>query len=310
MPKSKAISIPISQAGFPGGLTVLMAVYGRDDPSLFEMAIDSVFRNTLVPNAFVLVVDGPTPPGLGRTIRRAAERHGVCTLHLEENVGLAAALNHGLALVQTEWVARADADDFNMPYRFELQAQTLRRATHSLDLIGGAIVEVDRRGVPLACRDAPLNHDGIVQRLQTRNPFNHMTVAFRTAAVLKAGGYPPIYLKEDWGLWAAMIAQGARCANVSDVLVRATAGREMYRRRGGIRVARSEWALQQQLLRHGYKTRPLALLHGGARAAVALLPATARAWIYRLFLRRRPSSQELQVASNHLPSGEKIEDDR
>jgi hypothetical protein len=30
-------------------------------------------------------------------------------------------LNYGLSFVKTEWVARADDDDFNLPNRFEAQ---------------------------------------------------------------------------------------------------------------------------------------------------------------------------------------------
>jgi hypothetical protein len=45
--------------GFPGGFTVLMAVYGKDDPKLFTKALASVFDNDLKPDHMVLVVDGP-----------------------------------------------------------------------------------------------------------------------------------------------------------------------------------------------------------------------------------------------------------
>ncbi len=270
---------------FPGGFTVLMAVYGRDEPQLFERAVESVYGNTLPPDDFVLVVDGPTPQDLERVIERCVSGHGIRAVRLPENVGLANALNQGLSLIRTAWVVRADADDINLPYRFERQAEALQRAANAIDLSGGAIVEVDENDSPLAVREVPLDHSQIVAFLGRRNPFNHMTVAYRTAKAREAGGYPNIHLKEDYGLWASMIARGAKCGNLRDVLVRATAGRGMYRRRGGLRYAKSEWDLQLHLFRLGHKNLFSAIFDGWVRASVFFLTPRLRGWVYERFLR-------------------------
>jgi len=280
---------------FDGGFTVLMSVYRGSDAELFERAVESVYLNSVLPDDFVLVVDGPISPALERVIHRCTNARAIRTVRLPENVGLANALSHGLRLVRTTWVVRADADDLNMPHRFERQAEAVKRTPSQVDLIGGAIVEVDKTGAALAVRDVPLAHEAIVGRLQTRNPFNHMTVAFRTASVLEAGGYPNIVLKEDYGLWATMIARGARCANLGDVLVTATTGRDMYRRRGGFRHARSEWDLQVHLYRLGHKSFAAAVAHGLLRAAVAFLPARLRGWLYERHLRQQPPVTDLSV---------------
>jgi glycosyltransferase involved in cell wall biosynthesis len=273
---------------FPGGFTVLMAVYGRDDPELFRRAVESVYQNTIRPDDFVLVVDGPVPAPIDHLIEHFSARHGMRTLRLLSNVGLAKALNQGLALVRTDWVTRADADDVNLPDRFAKQAHAIRRIANQVDLLGGAIVEVDRQDVPLATRHVPLEHRDIVRRLATRNPFNHMAVAYRTKTAVAAGGYPDIHLKEDYGLWASMIAGGAQCLNLEDILVKATTGRDMYRRRGGVRYARSELDLQLHLHRLGHKGLPSALAYGCVRASVSLLPPGLRAWIYENLLRKAP----------------------
>jgi glycosyltransferase involved in cell wall biosynthesis len=264
-----------------------MAVYRRDDPRLFERAVESVLANTLQPDDFVLVVDGPVPDTIEHVLRRLEHRGVLRTHRLPGNVGLARALNAGLEHVGTEWVARADADDINLPDRFERQALAIAASGGRLDLVGGAIIEVDRTGEPLAVREVPASEEDIARRMRTRNPFNHMTVAYRTAMVKRVGGYPVIDLKEDYALWAAMLASGARCANLADVLVHATTGREMYRRRGGLRHARSEVGLQVHLHRHGHKGLLSAVGCGTARAAVSCLPAGARGWMYERLLRRK-----------------------
>lgn len=273
--------------GFPGGATVLMAVYGRDDPALFQRAVDSVVANSVRPDDFVLVLDGPVPDPLGDRIADFQRRRVLRAIALERNQGLARALNRGLAEVRTEWVLRADADDLNLPDRFEAQARAIQDAGGELDLVGGAITEVDRDGTPIAVRDVPTSETAIIRRVRWRNPFNHMTVAFRTSLARQAGGYPEIFLKEDYAFWATLLALGARCRNLDRVLVHATTGREMYQRRGGLRHAASEWSLQLHLHALGHKTLPSAVATGLFRAGGSCLPSRMRGWLYQRALRSR-----------------------
>ena len=117
--------------------------------------------------------------------------------------------------------------------------------------------------------------------LRRRNPFNHMTVCFRRDFIRAIGGYPAIALKEDYALWAKAIARGARVANLPQVLVRARAGSELVLRRGGLRYARSELALQALLWREGGQSAWSSLLAGCARAAVFAVPPVLRQFVYR-----------------------------
>lgn len=262
---------------------VLMSVYGRDDATLFDQALCSVYANTQPPVQLILVQDGPLGPDLLAVVDRYRHHPGFTLVELPHNVGLAKALNEGLRHVTSPFVLRADADDVNLPDRFEKQLPLLA-AGH--DLVGGAIQEVSRDGRPIAIRMPPLEETAILRFARRRNPFNHMTVGFRLDMVLACGGYPDLHLKEDYGLWAAMLARRARVANLPDILVRATTGREMYQRRGGLRYVRSEVSLQRQLVRCGLQTWPSALLTGLMRSTVFLMPAGWRGLIYETLLRR------------------------
>ena len=268
--------------GFPGGFTVLMAVYRADSVRLFLRAVESVYANRLRPDHFVLVVDGPIATELDAAITEVASRHRLEVLRLAENRGLAEALNAGLQQVRTEWVVRADADDWNLPDRFERQAEVV---TDGLDLMGGAILETDQDAKPVAIRRTPTQHEDIVRYARARNPFNHMTVAFRTRLARECGGYPVLRLREDYGLWALMLHRDARTMNLPTILVHATAGLGMYRRRGGLRYARDEFQLQRHLVRCGLKGPVLGAFHAISRAVVFLLPAAVRGLIYRRVLR-------------------------
>ena len=265
--------------------SVLISVYQKDDPALFKRALQSVYDNSLSPSEVLLVQDGPVTAELKDVIAEFEDRYGLRTIALEKNQGLAAALNVGLKHIEHEFVFRADADDFNLPDRFEKQLPVLEEG---YDLVGGAIQEVDNEGNEIAIRQPPTSGAKIRARCRYRCPFNHMTVCYRKSAVMACGGYPNIHLKEDYALWAKMIANQSKCLNLEDVLVKATTGHAMYERRGGAAYVRSELNMQHLLIRCGLQNWLGAISTGLARSLVFIAPAKIRGWVYETFLRQKP----------------------
>ena len=164
--------------------------------------------------------------------------------------------------IRTTWIVRADADDYNLPQRFRRLAE-LVRSTPDIDLVGSAVLEIEADGTPVALREMPAQHADILRFITRRNPFNHMTVVCRHSLVAYCGGYPDIYRREDYALWAKMVKAGARCANLTEVLVHATAGKDMYRRRGGLRYVLAERDLQNLLVQIGVKSRATGIIRWG-----------------------------------------------
>ena len=68
-------------------------------------------------------------------------------------------------------------------------------------------------------------------------------------------GYRELPLLEDYWLFARMIASGARTANLAEALVLYRIGAGSYERRGGLRLLRSELALQRRLRSRGVHRR-------------------------------------------------------
>lgn len=264
--------------------SVLLAVYKKDDPFLFRKALASIYSNSLQPQELVVVADGELTEDLLSIIDEFSLKHQLRLVRLSLNVGLANALNAGLSTIQTKYTVRADADDFNHPWRFELLVAKLREG---FDLVGSAIREVDRAGAEVAFRSCPLTENEIRLFVRKRNPFNHMTVGFRTSAVLEAGGYPSIHLKEDYALWATLLANGCRVCNLAAVTVDATAGTEMFQRRGGLRYAMAEVDLQRHLVRCRLKSPLSALVDGTLRSMIFLAPNAVREFVYLKFLRTK-----------------------
>ena len=212
--------------------SVLMSVYRNDNPSFFDIAMQSMVEQTVPFHEIVLVCDGP----LGATLDERVEAwreilsSRLVVVRLPENRGLGAALQAGLEKCSCEYVARMDSDDISRPTRCELLLQAM--VEEGLDLMGGAIAEfTEIPGDQNSIRRLPTSQSAIREYSKQRNPFNHVSVMFRKAAVDAVGGYKPFYLMEDYYLWVRMLENGCTCRNIEEVLVDVRVGAAMYRRR-------------------------------------------------------------------------------
>ena len=271
---------------FVDSFTVLMSMYSGDCPNLFEAAMSSVFNQSLKPENVLLVCDGPLTNELEIKVKDFLSRYpkALQILRLPKNVGLAKALNSGLQVVTTYWVARADADDINMYNRFEETANFLAENPEVV-LMGGAIRECDTSGLELAIRKVPLEMSKIRTFCATRNPFNHMTTVYQTDVIKGLGGYPDIYLREDYGLWAKLIGSGHKTGNTNTILVKATTGENFYKRRGGFQHIYGEIRLQRILIKYKIKSFPKGILDFFLRSSVFIAPSIIRKFVYNTFLR-------------------------
>jgi hypothetical protein len=203
----------------------------------------SLTASSRAPDKVVIAQDGPLPPPLLAAVERAADRLGARRIITPVAGGLHRNLNRAMETVETPYVARFDADDINLPDRFT--AQVAFAGLHpEVAAFGGAIVEFFPDG-RVRRKGAPTTHEAMLRFAAWRNPINHMTAFFRREAFVAAGGYPDIPLKEDYGLWLAMLARGERLANLPQVLVHARLGPNFHQRRAGLNNLASEWALHR-----------------------------------------------------------------
>ncbi len=273
--------------------SVLLPVYAGDVADHFARALRSAtLDQTRRPDELVVVQDGPVGRDLRAVLRRLADGAPalvgdvpVRVVVLERNVGLARALERGLAACSHDIVARADADDVSLPERFAVQVPLVATG---VDLVGSAIAEfdVDEASTGLA-RVLPSDAAEIAHLARFRDPFNHPSVVYRRSAVRRAGGYQHLDLMEDYLLFCRMIANGARVANVPDVLVLYRVGRGAYRRRGGWRLFRSEVALQRRLRAEGFTTLPQMLRNIVVRGGYRFVPVAVRTRAYRTMVAGR-----------------------
>lgn len=263
--------------------SVLLPVYAGDDAEHFIAAVRSVTaEQTLRPNELVVVCDGPVTDGVEDVLSSlGSTTAGVpfTVLRLARNVGLARALEEGLAACAHEVIARADADDISEPERFALEVPQLVEG--DLDMVGSAIQEFDSAGKVGVVRQMPVSGDEIRAVASFRDPFNHPTVVYRKSAVLAAGGYEHLNKMEDYWLFVRMLHNGARVANLVEPLVRYRVDEGAYRRRGGMEMLISEWNLQRKMRSIGFIGPVTFARNVAVRCGYRLVPTSLRRRAYR-----------------------------
>lgn len=269
--------------------SVLMSVYKNENPAFLRLAVDSMLNQTAPPEQFVLIADGPLPQPLEEAVGSYGSRLEV--VRLPENKGLGEALRIGMAYCRHELVARMDSDDLSLPDRCEKQLAVLTGA-NAPDIVSGTVEEfTDDPDAPVSRRVVPLTHEEIVAYSKRRCPFNHPAVMFKKQAVLDAGSYSGEYLfNEDYDLWMRMIADGAKTANLADVLLKQRSPAEQMQRRGGRAYAKSFYDLRRMFLKKGWISRKDFMLSAYPQYAVCVMPNGMRSAVYR-FVRHKEGKQ-------------------
>jgi len=269
--------------------SVLMSVYQKENPDYLKKAVESILNQTVKPDDFLIVWDGPLTLQLAEVLERFRAEHTemIHFLKLERNVGLGEALRQGVEACRNSLIARMDSDDISVPERMEWQLEAFQRIP-SLALCGGQIEEFQVIPEEIqSIRMVPISHDEIVSCARKRNPMNHMTVMFRKEYVLSAGNYQPMAYMEDYYLWVRMLMKGAIAVNLPQILVKARVGNGMLARRGGFQYAVSIKNVMLAFYKIGFISRYECISNIVIRGLVSLMPSRIRQMIYHKALRQR-----------------------
>lgn len=138
-------------------------------------------------------------------------------IKLEPNLGIARALNVGLAAAEGEFIARMDADDQAYPCRFQKQVLFLVQ-NPDISLVGGG---VDNFGEYEGISRPPRCQVDIENGYLVNNPFYHSTIMIRRK-IFDLGVYrydEAQVCDEDYELWGRVIPKVA-CANLEQSVLR------------------------------------------------------------------------------------------
>jgi glycosyltransferase involved in cell wall biosynthesis len=268
--------------------SVLISVYEKENPAWFDLAMDSIWNQSLKPDEVVLVKDGPLTPGLETVLAKWNEKFGerMKTVALGRNAGLAAALNAGLQACRSEWVARMDTDDICLPNRLETLARFIGEHPGA-DIVGSWALRLDEHGQAGKVMKVPADPVRI-RRLIWSCPLIHPTVCFKREKILAVGGYnlQAGPRQDDYELWFRCAAAGHVFYNIPEPLL-------LYRFTD-MNIRRNTLKVGYHRMKNGWKGNrmlgagPLAYLWVMVPFFRGMLPYPLNVWVYRLLDRLNP----------------------
>ncbi len=266
--------------------SVLMAVYIKDNPEYFAVALDSMIHQTVTPDEIVIVKDGPITEALQMVID---ERKGgtveINEVGLRENHGLGFALNKGVKACRNELIARMDADDYSVSNRCEMQLAEFEK-NPALDIVGCPVKEfAGSMDNIVGERKVPLTNEEIYSFERTRDAFNHPTVIFKKSTVERAGGYSDYKKNQDSDLWIRLMNHNAVCLNLPETLVFFRFDEDTYRRRKKWNNVKTLIDIRYKAWRSGFNTLGEFLFIAAAQLGVYVMPEWFQRFIYKSFLR-------------------------
>lgn len=268
--------------------SVAMSVYKNDNSIDFVDAVLSIFNQTYPPNEIILVIDGPVPDMMLKTIENLSEKTGIMkVIPLPKNMGHAIARQTGLEAANNDLCAVMDADDLSVPNRFEKQLKAFEEHPE-VSVVGGLINEfIHTTDNVVGTRIVPEKDSDIKEYLKSRCPMNLVTVMLKKSDVMKVGGYQDWYCEEDYYLWIRLALGGYKLYNIQENLVNVRVGEEMYQRRGGKKYFKSEARLQKYMLNHKLISLSKYAYNVLIRWIVQVaMPNKMRSWVFQTFARR------------------------
>ncbi len=185
-------------------VSIIMACYNCE--ATLPKAIDSILAQTHTNWVMICCDDGSTDHTY-EVLQKYKEQYPdkFVLLQNEENRKLPYSLNHCIAHVETELVARMDADDWCMPERLEKQVQYLQ-AHPEVHLVGTGVTVSDgeKRIARIIKKEAPTKYD-----MLEANCFSHATIMTYKSVYDALGGYsldPMVIRVEDTDLWCSFLA--------------------------------------------------------------------------------------------------------
>lgn len=252
-------------------------------------SVESMMKQTIMPEQFVLVQDGPLGEELISIIDEYTKKFPDIFTNVisEHNIGLGAALTLGLKHCRNELIARMDTDDISLSNRCELQLKAFETEPE-LDILGtfSSDFEGDINNI-ISSRVVPIEQKDIYERAKRRSPFNHVTVMFKKTSVMKFGGYANLRRSQDADLFGKMLYGGCKARNIDKVLVMVRLSPDRMKRRKSWSHAKNIIGIRKNFWKMGYASFLDFSIVFCAQIFMCLMPLWAQNIIYTKFLRKK-----------------------
>ncbi len=193
-------------------ITVLLPFYQEGQE--LETAIHSMVQQTFPCWDLLLISNNGNESGLEIARRWVASDKRIKLIEVSRQ-GIAHALNAGLEMTGTDYVARMDADDQAMPER--LQEQVTYLDTHpDVDAVSSqAIFRSEIHGSKgfslfVAWQNSIISPEDHFMMRFIESPLAHPTIMFRRRLIDRYGPYTTRKVPEDYELWLRWMDKGVR----------------------------------------------------------------------------------------------------
>ena len=200
--------------------TVIMSVYNKVNPEHLKLSIESILKQTYLPNEFILIKDGMLTKEQEEVLNDIIKNNITLfnVIEFEKNMGAGYAYNKGIELCTNKWAAIMDSDDIAVNTKFEKQMNYLS-LHNDINVIGSNAVEfLDDIDNVISTRIMPETNEEIIEFGHARCPMIQPTVIFRVEAVKKAGSYQHSPLTEDFDLYIRMIMNNCKFYTYQEIL--------------------------------------------------------------------------------------------
>jgi len=193
-----------------------MPVYNSE--KYLEEAIRSILDQTYTNFEFIIINDGSTDKSLEIINKYKVNDDRVVVIN-RENKGIIHSLNEGIKKAHGKYIARMDADDINLPDRFEKQILLMER--ENLDVCGCHYFLINEIGAYIDCTVLPLKESNFLYYLSITTPFCHPSVMIRKKFITSNHlyyGNTEYKTAEDYALWIEFFEKKAVFGNVNEFL--------------------------------------------------------------------------------------------
>ena len=223
-------------------VSVVMAVYIKDNPEYFQKAIFSVLQQSYPITELIIVADGPITQELTNVINFFTEKfNNLCFLQLSENKGPATARNFGILNTKSDFIAIMDADDLCHKDRIKKQIEIL--SNDNIDIVSTFLVEfIDENDIDLnKVHKMPVLHHDIRKMAAISCPIASATILGKSSILKKYNYNTALKVGEDYSLWIQMLQADIKFQAVPEPLYFYRTNGDFGSRRNGWKYAKSDF---------------------------------------------------------------------
>jgi len=182
--------------------------------------IESIINSTVLPMELIIIDDGSTDNSL-QILNNYSHLSYLRIIKFKKNKGFCHALNTGIQASTGDYILRVDPDDIILKHRIEMQVAFLEKHL-DIDVVGSNVIYFDgNTRKELFVSNFPVSHEAIYQEyFNGDHGVQHPSTMIRSSVLKQYKYNQENVLAEDYEIFAKMIKDGHRFANIKEPLLR------------------------------------------------------------------------------------------